>query len=89
MQNDPDGDSRNFTYFRNSLCRPAPCIELLEYNGIYGMPFFPYEKNDAEVHYTAIASYRTRHYVRSACVCSAWAKHSPVTLRYKWACQLE
>ena len=70
MQNHPDGDSRNPVWETripgNCSCRPTPCIELLEYNGIYVMFFFPYEKNDAGMnvhcdHDLPKRCYRRRH----------------------------
>ena len=52
MQNHLDGDSCNFVCLShisgNSLCRRAHCVELLEYNYIFGTTFLP--KTDAELH---------------------------------------
>ena len=84
-QNHPDSDSRNFAWVScisgNSSCRPAPCIELLEYNGIYGIPFFPYKKTDAEVHVHCDHIVPSTPLFRSTCTCNTWAKHYPVTLK--------
>ena len=87
MPNHPDGDSRNFAWVSrisgNSSCRPAPCIELLEYNGIHSMAFFPYKKLTPKCTCTAITSHHSDDYVgvhALMLIYGAFAKHYPVTL---------
>ena len=67
MQKHPDGDSRNFARVSrilwNSSCRPAPCIELLEYGVYTAFLSFLTKKMTLKCTYTAIASHSPCHYV--------------------------
>ena len=84
-QNHPDGNSCNFVCVSrisgNSSCHPAPCIELLEYNGIHGMAFFLTKKLMPKCTHATIASQRPQYVGAHALVFiyNAWAKHYPVT----------